>query len=196
MLGAYWGVSYLESRGFPKSGAAFIVSMLWLGLSIGCPVIGKVSDKLKRRKPPLIIAALLGVMASSLILFFPTNDDVVLSIFFFLLGLAASGQSLSFATISEHAPSKLKATSLGVNNTTIMLLGAIIPQFASSIIQRSAGGSTPFVQQDFESGLAIMPILFSIAFVLSLFTIKETFCRSQHEIKYVSTKKTNSFYVQ
>jgi len=196
LLGAYWGVSYIESRGFSKSVAAFIVSMLWLGLSIGCPTIGKVSDKIKRRKPLLIIASLLGILASSLILFFPTNNDIMLAVFFLLLGLAASGQSLSFATISEHAPTKLKATSLGVNNTTIMLLGAIIPQFASSIIQRSAGDNTSFVQQNFESGLIIMPILFSTSFLLALFTIKETFCRPQQEIKYVSTKKTKSFYVQ
>jgi MFS family permease len=192
LLGAYWGVSYLESRGFIKSNAAFIVSMLWLGLAIGCPLIGKVSDKIRRRKPLLTLVSFLGLVISFLILFFPSNNPTFIALLFFLLGSSASGQSLSFAIISENVPEKLKATSLGINNTSIMLLGAFIPQIVSTIIQYSSNGAKEFSQQNFESGLVLMPVFFLIAFFLALFALKETYCRSQQEVHYVKIEKNHN----
>lgn len=183
LLGAFWGTSYLETKGFSRTTAAFITSMLWVGLAIGSPVLGKFSEKIKRRKAPLVIAGLLGLGISSFVLYSPTTSKVLLCVLFILIGIAGAGQSISFATISEHVPRKLHATAIGCNNTLIMFFGSLIPPIASSLIQwGTPPGSRIFTEQAFERGFLVMPLLFFAAFLIALFGVKETYCRQQHEV--------------
>ncbi len=191
LLGAYWGTTYLESRGFNKSSAATITSMIWLGLATGSLTLGKISDIFKRRKPVLCLSTLLGAVISAVILYFSPNDQIILIPLFFLLGYASSAQVVSFPTITEHVPAKLKATAIGFNNTAITLFAGILPPFASSLIQ-DARELTPhptgilYTQSDFTIGLSMMPIVYIIAFFLALFGIRETFCRPQQEVHKIS----------
>lgn len=181
LLGAFWGTSYLETRGFSKPIAALLISMIWLGLAIGCPVFGKLSDKLKRRKIFLATSSVIGAVSSFLFLFTPSTNEIYLGALFFLTGFAGSGQNLSFAVMTESAPSTLRATALGLNNSAIMGFAAIVPPIITSVMQHFSGGK-PLTESSFEQGLLIIPVLFSISILISLFGIKETFCRQQNEI--------------
>jgi MFS family permease len=183
LLGAFWGTSFMQSKGLDRSKAATIVSLMWIGLAIGALTIGKFSDVIKRRKTPLMLYSLLGILSSGLILFWHTHNALSLSIVFFCIGFSAAGQSLSFAVISEHVPRKLHATAIGLNNTFVMFFGFLIPPVASYFIQSATPGQgTIYTESAFEYGLSIMPIMYLIAFFLCLIGVKETFCRQQHEI--------------
>ena len=181
LLGAFWGTTYLESRGVPPSRAALVVSMIWLGLALGSPIFGRLSDLMKRRKPILAICAILGLTSSILIFWVPSQNSFYLSFLFFLIGTAGSGQNVAFALITEHAPKNLRATALGMNNTAVMGFAAITPPFVTSII-RSFTIEGKLTAHAFEKGFAIIPIFFVIALILTLFALKETFCREQMEI--------------
>lgn len=183
LLGAFWGTSYLETKGFSRPTAAFITSMLWIGLAVGSPTFGKFSEKIKRRKVPLIIAGFLGLVISSFVLYSPTTSKIFLCGLFLLIGFAGAGQSVSFAAISEHVPRKLHATAIGCNNTLVMFFGSLVPPIASSLIQwGSPPGSRIFTEQAFERGFLVIPFLFLIASMIALFGVKETYCRQQHEV--------------
>lgn len=184
LMGAYWGTTFLESKGIERATAALVVSMMWIGLSSSSLAIGKLSDLMKRRKTPLQFCSLIGFTVSIVIILWDTTSVFALSIFFFLLGTSAGAQSLSFATISEHVPKKFHATALGLNNTAVMFNGFLIPYIASSFIQAAAKSpdTTQYSFATFQVGLSIMPLFFALAFLFSLFGIKETYCRQQHEI--------------
>jgi len=188
LLAAFWGTSYLQSRGFPKPSAALLISMIWLGLALGSPLFGRLSDRLKRRKPFLIFCSVLGILSSLLILFAPLNSLVILFIFFIFLGIAGAGQSLSFAIMSENVPDSLKATGLGLNNTAITIFSAVIPPLATVLIQ-SASHNKVLTQFDFTRGLSLIPIAYVAAFIISTFFIKETFCREQQKIHHLNTSE-------
>jgi hypothetical protein len=72
-----------------------------------------------------------------------------------------------------------------------MLCGAIIPSIIGAIIHPDKSGKMMYSVTDFERGLIIMPILFFICFILALFFIKETFCRSKYEIHFLKINKKN-----
>lgn len=182
LLGAFWGTSYLKARGYPLMNAAFIISMIWLGMAISCPLFGKISDTIHRRKPALIIVAIIGLIFSSLILFSPIKNYYAVLFMFLFFGFAAGGQSLSFAVISEYVPLDLKGTAMGINNTMIMLFGALVPPIVTSYMQSLSGGSGTFTIVDFEIGLSIMPILYLVALLIAVFGIKETYCHQQNEV--------------
>lgn len=184
ILAAYFGTSYLQTRGFDKTSSAFIISMIWVGYAAGNPLIGKFSDRLKRRTPFLSFFSFLGVFISVYLLYFSPDSHSVLIGGFFILGLASSSQGLAFALIVEHTPQKLNSAALGFNNAGGMLFAAIFPSIAGSIIQAvmRTGGREVISKADYVAGLSLIPFLYGFAGILALLLIKETFCRQQYEI--------------
>lgn len=184
MLGAYWGTLYLRSRGFSEEKSSFMVSMIWIGLAIGSPLFGRISDRIKRRKPVLSGLAFFGVFVSLILLFFPIKSEWIISVLLGLVGIAAGGQSLAFALITEYVPSELKATAIGANNTVVMLFAALFPVLSASIMQFHQELNYSFIQSDFTEGLLLMPISYALAGLICLFGTKETFCRQQQDIHH------------
>lgn len=183
LLGAIWGTEYLQVRGLSQAEAANIISISWLGYAAACPILGVFSDIAKRRKPILIFCALLALVATSGIIFLPETHFWLFGLLFFSLGIAAAGQSLGFATISEHVSPESRASALGLNNGAIMLFSAVIPPITSYFISRNA--STEFGQfnvNDFTLGFMVMPVLSFIALMIAWFCIDETFCKPQKEM--------------
>jgi len=186
LLGTLWGTTYLETRGFSKELATFITSLLWLGLAFGCPILGFISDFIRRRKIILVINSLIGLMASLAIIYWPTDNAIFFIALFFVLGIAGAGQSIGFATIAEHVEIKLHAAALGFNNSCITLASAIVLPLIGLIINASAKshivkGVLIYQRHDFSLTLMLMPLFFLIGFIIAFFFIKETYCRQQKE---------------
>jgi MFS family permease len=189
-LAAYWGTSFLQAKGLSLSMAAFIISMLWIGYALGAPILGKSSDKIKRRKIFLVVSALVGIIVSSIMVFLPISNVIFLSILSFMIGFNSAACSLTFPVITENTLEKVHGTALGLNNGAIMMFSAILPSLAGSIIQYSLKihkrtfASIQF--DDFTLALSIIPIIFFIALIISIFFIKETYCRSKVEMHKLS----------
>ncbi len=179
LLGAIWGTDYLEVKGFSQDWAATLVSMVWAGYAIGCPLLGALSDLLKLRKPVLITAALFGLSATLGIIFIPGHSTWVFGVLFLLLGLAASGQNVAFAIMSEHVDKNIKATAMGLNNGTMVLAGAIMPLLVSFTIHLPASGIKAMQPSNFTFGFLLMPLLMLLAILIAVFTIHETYARPQ-----------------
>lgn len=184
-LAAMWGNVYLQARGITQQGAGNIISLAWVGYAIGCPLLGALSDFGRRRKPWLIITAIVGFFTTFGITYLPLRDTPgVYSIFFFLLGIAAAGQNLGFATISEHVEKANRATALGLNNGAVTLFTAMVPPSASYFIYRVTGpsGMAMHNPHTFMLGFSIMPLLYLVGAFIAIFLIKETYCRPQKEV--------------
>ncbi|MCH9770400.1 MAG: MFS transporter [Gammaproteobacteria bacterium] len=183
LLGAIWGTEYLQTRGLPQATAADMVSLAWLGYAIACPLLGALSDIAKRRKPTLVFCSFVGLVATSCIVYLPLGDhEWMYGLLFFSLGIAASGQNIGFATISEHVDLSSRATALGLNNGMITMFGAVIPPLTSYFIYLSAKGNTAHLApNNFILGFSLMPILYFISLFIVFFGIRETFCKPQKE---------------
>ncbi|MDJ0652235.1 MAG: MFS transporter [Simkaniaceae bacterium] len=183
LLGAYWGTGYLQARGLSRNLAATLSSFLWIGFAIGSPLMGKISDQIRRRKPILIFCALMGLVATLSMLSLSVNSILFFTCCFFLIGLASSGCSVAFASISEHVQQNVQATAMGLNNSVTVFFVAIFPPIVGFLIEIGVKNSEPIYSvENYENGLIIMPIFYAVGLALSLFSIKESFCRSQHEV--------------
>lgn len=182
LLAAVWGTAFLEARGLSQLAAADMISIAWLGYAIACPVLGALSDYTKRRKPILASCGVTGFISTILIVYMPTVPVWGYMLLFAGLGIAASGQNIGFATISEQVDLDSRATALGLNNGTITLLSAILPPAVSYFIFQAAGSSDAhLVPSDFLLGLSVMPILYLCSIILAVFFVRETFCKPQKE---------------
>jgi len=179
VMSALWGTSYLEAVGLSQTSSAYMISIAWVAYAIGCPVFGFLSDITKRRKPFLIICAVLGLVSTSLILYGGFASSAAYEVLFFTLGLAATGQNIGFAAITEHASPDSRASALGFNNGLIFLLIVVVPLVISYLICLSNGSSNAqnLPMHSFIFGLSVLPIVYFIALVISCFFFKETYCR-------------------
>jgi MFS family permease len=182
LLAAFWGTEFLQAQGLSQGIAADIISASWLGFALACPGLGAFSDFTKRRKPLLVTCSLTGLISTALITYLPAQSAWTYGVLFFLLGIAASGQNLGFATISEQVGKETRATALGLNNCVIMLFNVVLPPLISYIINTSSASHPQHLQpQDFTTAFSAMPLLYLAGTLIAGFCIKETYCKPQRE---------------
>lgn len=180
VIGSMSGVGYLEHF-FSQTLSASIVSFVWLGLGLGSPLIGLVSDKLGTRKQVLSSCAMLGAIISFLLNWLVVDSYIALSTLMFLLGASAGAQTLSFAMMIENVPAPLTATAVGFNNMFV-LLGAWAAQNTTGIVLNHFSKTGENISlYSYQVALTIgCTIFFMIASSISLFMLQETYCKRKY----------------
>lgn len=181
VMAAVWGTDYLEAEGLSQQYAAYMISIAWIAYAIGCPSLGFLSDYFKRRKPFLIICSLLGLSSTCLMLYGHFHSLIIYMLLFIMLGVAATGQNIGFATIIENATADVKATALGFNNACIFLSATFLPLLISFIISKVSHtqSATHISLAAFIIALSILPLLYLVSLVASTLFYKETYCKPQ-----------------
>jgi sugar phosphate permease len=141
-LGGLWGGPYLRHvAGMDAHGSGLILSLMSLGMLLGAPVMGRLSDRVfQARRPMLLGQALLVAGMFGVLAVFPDGLGVTgLSVWFFLFGMVAgSGPVAAFSAVKEMFPLSMAGTALGLTNLFPFLGGAGL-QFASGVILEAHG---------------------------------------------------------
>lgn len=121
VLCALWGGSYLITvHHLQPLVAANVVSLIFSGSIIGCPLMGWLSDKQGQRKPIMIAGALLTAIALIPLCLQIRLSLFELSIIFFGLGLFTSTQVISYPLIAESNPHAITGSATGLSSVIIM----------------------------------------------------------------------------
>jgi len=160
-----WGVPFLQNAyNLAKPGAAQLTTITFLGIAIGGPSIGYISDKIQSRKLPMLIGVLGALVTISTIIFFPGVDLITLYFLHILFGFFSSAMLLCFTIISEAAKAEYRATAIGLTNCVVMAAGASLQRISGTILDAS--------QVDFDLGFA--PII--VCYILALISYKFINC--------------------
>ncbi|MES2218314.1 MAG: MFS transporter [Pseudomonadota bacterium] len=173
-VASLWGVPFLTSVDHVSpTSAAFLCSLMWLGLAVASPLLGIISTAMGKRVSPLAISALIGAIAFGLFLEF-NFSPAVLGILLFFSGVACSGQALSFTLVKENNAHEVKATALAFNNMAVVISGAFFQPLIGKLIdagQTSMPGV--YAAASFKNGLLIVLCAYVVAFAVATFLIKE-----------------------
>jgi sugar phosphate permease len=181
-----WGVPYLtQVHGLGRVDAATVVSMLAVGMGVGSPLAGRLSDRWlgRRRLPMLVFAAVYALCWVPLAL--PTALRVptaLLAPFFLLMGLASSGLVLVWSCVREVNNPALVGIAVGFCNLPIFL-GFALLQWATGVILDAkwtglmADGARLYPAAAFQAAFAVCLALAAGA-VLAAALVTETRCRS------------------
>lgn len=182
-----WGVPYLRIRfQVPNTYAALAMALLWVGIGLTSPFIGWLSDKLGKRKILLTICPLVGLICSLILFYVPTINFESSFILLFGMGVAASGQILSFALVKENNRPTVVGTAIGLNNMAVVAGGALFQPFVGFILQtfwdgaKDGWGVPVYSVSNYHAGLVVVPICFLVGLLTSFFLIKETYCRPKN----------------
>ena len=70
LLGATFGSMYLvQVYHFDRAHASLIISMIFVGMIVGSPAVGWISDRIKKRKLPMVIGAVLALSIVIMIMY-------------------------------------------------------------------------------------------------------------------------------
>lgn len=174
---ALWGASYLEVvHQLPQIQASNVVSLIFIGSIIGCPLVGWLSDRSGRRKPLMIIGAMATLLALIPLFLGISLSALTLSTLFFLLGLFSSAQVISYPLIAESNSSSNTGAATAIASVIIMGGGGVGQVLFGWLMQHHAGAvNQHYTVTDFGFAMWMFPIATVIALFAVLFA-KETYC--------------------
>ncbi len=182
---ALWGVPFLATKyGISIQAASASCAMIWLGIGLASPAIGWWSDNIGKRNKPLTIAALIGIVAITAIIYMPVLPMPVLYGLLFFLGVAASGQALSFAVVKDNNPRNAVGTAIGFNNMATVAGGALFQPLVGLMLHfnwlgKVQAGVPVYSVHNYHIAFSVVPLCYVLAAVMSYFFIRETHCHSQ-----------------
>ena len=175
---ALWGSNYLQVvHGLTQLAASNIVSMIFIGSILGCPLVGWLSDRSGYRKPLMIWGALVTlVIVLPLLMWVPLSHSM-LAILFFALGFFSSTQVISYPLIAESNCISNTGAATGIASVIIMGGGAVGQVLFGALMQQHAGIATQnYTVADYQFAMWMFPIA-AVAALLAIFLARETYCK-------------------
>lgn len=184
ILGGLWGILYLtKAHHLTATQASYATTIFFVGVIVGSPLFGYVSDHIERRVLPMVFGAIASLLVVTILMYVPSLSLSSVILLFFLIGLTTSSQVLSYPTIAELNPPYLTGTAVSIDSVCIMVSGFVVPPLFGCLmegsgIQRVVDGVAMYDAHDFNRAMLIIPAAFVISLIITFF-IRETYCRSQ-----------------
>ncbi|GAB4284684.1 MAG: MFS transporter [Opitutales bacterium] len=179
------GRAYLKLKGLSSSAASYMITISWLGYALGCPLLGMLSDFLQRRKIIMVAAAIMGIVSIALIT--TAFNQYALFVAFFLLGVSASGQSIGFAIVGEQFKPEFVAAGFGLNNAILTVFVALNAPLIGLLLESTHTIDT-WRLEDYTPMFAVIFAVLIVAFLVTTFLVKETFCKSLVAFTYLAPR--------
>lgn len=187
-FGEQWGASFLSlSQGISIEAAGQETGIMFIGLAIGCPILGFFSDKIQRRLLVMRVSALICFILLSVVIYgkyFSGDSNLsptLYTLILFIYGFFNSGIVVSYALASEISPRRLTGVALGITNMASVIIGALMIPIVGFLLDylwsgNSLNGLRIFDIRDYQIAFATLPLGLIAAFIISFFQ-KETYCK-------------------
>lgn len=172
-FGGTWGIKFLEdAHGISRDQASIAaVTMTFVGMAIGSPLLGYISNKIDNRKIPMAVASLLACLALTAIIYWPSLSPTWAAILFFIFG-AAGTYVLAFVMTRRFTESIYVATAVGFVNMLSMFGSASLTYFIGWILDRvrsgavASNGDPLYSLSNYHMSLVVLPIFYLISALL------------------------------
>lgn len=169
-FGGAWGVKFLtEVHGISRDAASFAaVTMTFVGMACGSPLLGWLSGVFDNRKIPMAIAAIMAAVALTFIVYMPTLTPTSAAVLFFSFG-ASGTYVLAFVVIRMVTQGDFVATAVGFVNMLSIFGSALVTFLIGWLLdwvrtgEVHAGGLPLYSAHDFQISLVILPIFYLVS---------------------------------
>ncbi|HHV6080249.1 TPA: MFS transporter [Legionella pneumophila] len=178
VLCALWGASYLQvAHHLPDIAASNVVSLIFMGSVVGCPLVGWLSDTQGRRKPLMIFGAIATLITTIPLFINVVLTQTSLSILFFALGLFTSTQVISYPLVAESNQPENTGAATGIASVIIMGGGGVAQVLFGWLMTHHAGTNvTAYTVSDFQFAMWMFPVA-AIAGLVAVLMTRETYCK-------------------
>lgn len=149
--------------------AVMISGMIFLGIGVGTPLMGWLSNKVKSRKMVVHVTLTLGTMALLLVIYLPhyqIDTLIIIKIMSFLTGFLLSGSMLFYTMVNEIASANTRGVAISVVNTAVFLFNTFLLFIPYLFVTA--------ISKNFFTYLWVLPFCVMISILLTYF-IKDTY---------------------
>lgn len=179
-FGGAWGVKFLtEVHGISRNDASTAaVTMTFIGMAVGSPLLGWISGRMNSRKWPMLFASISAAIFLTLIIYLPALNSWVASVLFFCFGASAT-YVLAFVMIRRLTASMYVATAVGFVNMMSMvgsslltfIIGYFLDIFRAGAV--SEQGMPLYSSSAFHISFIILPAFYVVSALLVVPFIKD-----------------------
>jgi sugar phosphate permease len=176
-FGGLWGGPYLiQVYGLTKAQAGHILSMIALGMILGSPLLGYLSNEIFRGRKPVLIVSGAALMVLTGFLSFMTDGIPLVGLYLICLGLGIFASAIvviGFTTAKELFPIQITGTAVGLANLFPFLGGALFQPILGYVLESRGGSGGAFTVSGYRQSFLILFFCAVIAFFSTLF-LRET----------------------
>ena len=177
VFGGLWGNPFLQQAyNISKTQSASLVSLVFIGLGVGSPILGMISDRIGERRNLMIYCTLLSGLAISLVLYCHGLPIWLLGVLLFTFGFMLGAFVLVFTIGKELNKAHLTATVIAMINASDAVLDAITEPAIGKLLDLGWDGTVMngvhyFSVAIYRYALTILPVYLLVASLL-LFWVK------------------------
>ena len=172
-----WGNPFIqEAYKLSNIEAAGYVTLSFVGLGLGAPLFGLISDKIGNRVKVMASGTFISLVALTLMIYGPINSTFLLGTEMFLFGLGTGAFMLSFTLCKEWNSLIITATVVSMINTGDAILSAISDPLVGKLLDFFSNGAAhnggSFALNDYYKAFLILPLYLLLALVFTLYLNK------------------------
>ena len=177
-----WAIPYLcDVYDMERAVAATHTTLLLFSFALGAMFCGMLSDRIGKRLPVILGGLGLYVLCWTCIVFFSPMPPGYSYPLFALMGLGASGFTLTWASVKEVNPPALSGMATSMINTGAFLGAAILQSLVGWVMDRRwdgklVHGARVYSADNYQTGFGLM-LLFALLGLIGALYIRETNCR-------------------
>lgn len=177
-----WAIPYLRDvHGMSRAVAANHTTLLLFSFAVGAMLSGMLSDRIGKRMPVILGGIALYVLCWLPFVFAWHLPPGLSYPLFAMMGLGASGFTLTWSSVKEVNPPALSGMATSVINTGSFLGAAVLQPLVGWAMDQGwdgklLAGARVYSEQNYQIGLGIM-LAFAVVGLLGALAIRETNCR-------------------
>ncbi len=140
-FGGLWAVPYLQiTQGLSRPEAAGMASLVLFGMVLGGPVIGSLSDKMKRRRGPFLCAMVTLTASFGVLIYAPGLGLRQTQALIFICGFCSGAVAIIHAVGSELNPPERRGAGVALVNGMMLIAGAVCQPLIGLILDANWSG--------------------------------------------------------
>jgi MFS family permease len=173
---ALWGLPFLvKMYGLSNEMAGIGISIVFIGLAMGCPIIGFMVNALGNVKKIMIVCSFASAVIMAIIIYPVVHyTDKWLYLLLFLLGLFGSGYFLSFEKMKHLVHESVQGIAMALCNMSAMAGALIFQPMIGFFLQIGIPKSQhhlheSYTSSEYQHAIIVMLLVLIMAFVVSFF---------------------------
>jgi len=178
IFGGLWGNPFMQQAyHLTKTAAASMISLVFIGLGLGSPLLGMLSDRLGNRLSVMFYSTCVAAIAIILVLYCPGLPTGFAGILLFVFGFSLGSFMLAFAIGKELNSAALTASVIAMINTSDAVLDAITEPGIGKLLDvnwdgKIVDGVHYFSLHSYHVALGVLPLYLIVGAVLLLWVRK------------------------
>ncbi len=169
-----WGVPYLVVLyGLDVTTASYYTLLGSVGILVGSPTVGWVSDRLGQRLLPMVVGLGVFLLSLAIVPVFGTPPLPVVALTFFVAGSSIGFTMLSLSVVKESYPAEASGVATGTVNAAGFFGATVLPPLMGLVLDRYrtgdvVAGTVAYTEFGYRVAFGVTTVAVAVAFLSAL----------------------------